>query len=174
MIDRNREEGMQPRSTSKRVLVATLWLAAGWPVLAEAEEQPPNDALAHAIAMRGGGWTTTGTNRGATLEPGEPDHDKATPGASVWWRWTAPWSGLVTLTTKGSDFDTVLGVYTGDSLAGLRVVASNDDDHGRQSTARFVAVAGTSYAIAVAGVNAWTGRIVLSLAFAPVGARPAP
>lgn len=167
---------MEPRSTSKPVLVATLWLAAGWSVLAGAEDRPPNDALAHAISMRGSRWTTTGTNRGATLEAGEPDHDRATPGASVWWRWTAPWSGMVALTTKGSDFDTVLGVYTGDSLAGLTAVASNDDDHGRQSAVRFPAIAGTSYAIAVAGDNAWTGRIVLSLGFvgAPVGARPAP
>ena len=167
---------MEPRSKSTGVLVATLLLAAGWPFVAEADGRPPNDALAHAIPMQGSRWTTTGTNRGATLEPGEPDHDKATPGASVWWRWTAPWSGMVTLTTKGSDFDTVLGVYTGDSLAGLAAVASNDDDHGRQSTARFVAVAGTSYAIAVAGDNAWTGRIVLSLGFVgiPIGARPAP
>jgi hypothetical protein len=83
---------------------------------------------------------------------------------------------MVGLTTKGSDFDTVLGVYTGDSLAGLTAVASNDDDHGRQSLVRFVAVAGTSYAIAVAGDNAWTGHIVLSLDFVgvPLGARPGP
>ena len=167
---------MEPRWLSRRVLVATLWLAAGLPVLANAEGPPANDAFARPIAMRGTRWSTTGTNRGATLEAGEPNHDGTTPGASVWWRWTAPRSGMVRLTTEGSDFDTVLGVYAGQSLARLTAVASNDDDHGRQSVVWFPATAGTTYSIAVAGDNAWTGHIVLSLdsVVPPRGGPPGP
>ena len=31
----------------------------------------------------------------------------------MWYQWTAPLSGLVTFDTFGSNFDTLLGVYTG-------------------------------------------------------------
>ena len=167
---------MEPRGLSRRVLVASLWFAAGLPALANAKDHPSNDAFATPIVMHGTRWSTTGTNRGATLEAGEPNHDGTTPGTSVWWRWKAPRSGMVRLTTEGSDFDTVLGVYAGQSLAGLTAVASNDDDHGRQSVVWFPATAGTTYSIAVAGDNAWTGHIVLSLdsVDAPLGRTPRP
>ena len=136
---------------------------------------PANDDFAAPIVMQGVRWSTAGTNRGATLEPGEPNHDGASPGASVWWRWTAPRSGMVRLTTQGSDFDTVLGVYAGDSLAGLKAVASNDDDdRGRHSAAYFFATAGGTYSIAVAGYHAWTGHVVLSLDSLGPERRPGP
>ncbi|MES1168765.1 MAG: calcium-binding protein, partial [Oleiharenicola lentus] len=72
-----------------------------------------------------------GFNTNATKESGEPSHArdsgpdaKANPGGrSVWWRWTAPSVGTVTLDTKGSYFDTILGVYTGSSLSGLTSIA---------------------------------------------------
>ena len=37
-------------------------------------------------------------------------------GASVWWTWTAPASGRAVVTTRGSSFDTLLGVYTGTAV----------------------------------------------------------
>jgi hypothetical protein len=152
-----------PAAPSPRAPVKSPRLAAGLSAPADATGAPANDAFAAPIVMRGIPWSTAGTNRGATLEAGEPNHDGATPGASVWWRWTAPRSGMVRLTTQGSDFDTVLGVYVGESLAGLKAVASNDDDYGRQSASYFFATAGTTYSIAVAGYHAWTGHLLLSL-----------
>jgi hypothetical protein len=44
-------------------------------------------------------------------------------GESVWWSWTAPFPGPVTITTAGSDFETILGVYLGITLSTLRLVA---------------------------------------------------
>jgi hypothetical protein len=40
----------------------------------------------------------------------EPDHDGNPGGKSVWWTWVAPANGLVTVSTQGSTFDTVLAV----------------------------------------------------------------
>lgn len=104
-----------------------------------------------------------GTNVNATKEAGEPNHAGISGGKSVWWSWTAPASGSVTINTAGSSFDTVLGVYTGTSVSALTAVASNDDVSGaRTSSVTFNAVAGTIYRIAVDGFAAASGSITLS------------
>jgi hypothetical protein len=127
------------------------------------DDSPSNDSFANRIQVSGISWATTGTNVGATLETGEPNHAGVPQGASVWWRWTATRSGPVRITTQGSSFDTVLGVYTGSSVGALTTVAANDDTAGQQSDVQFVASAGTSYAIAVSGYSASTGSITLAM-----------
>jgi N-acetylneuraminic acid mutarotase len=118
-----------------------------------AATRPVNDDFANATIIPGTGATVSGSNVGATLEPGEPVHAGVDGGKSVWWRWTATTSGQSTIDTLGSDFDTLLAVYTGSSVASgsLTTVASNDDAVGTQSQVTFDAVAGTTYQIAVAG-----------------------
>ncbi len=104
-----------------------------------------------------------GSNLGATLEPGEPLHANKVGGHSVWFGWTAPASGIATFQTRGSTFDTLLGVYTGLNVASLTTVASDEDTGGFfTSFIRFNAVAGTSYAIAIDGLGGAVGEIVLS------------
>jgi hypothetical protein len=109
---------------------------------------------------------TTGSNQGATAEPGEPRHAGAGGGRSVWWRWRAPASGDTIIATLGSDFDTVLGVYRGGRVGALREVGSNDDapDLGLQSMVRFDAVAGVLYRIAVDGFRGAEGNVTLMFA----------
>lgn len=129
---------------------------------------PANDHFAQAavLQLEGSSVSVTGTNIAATAEPGEPDHDTEKAGRSVWWRWTAPGSAPVTLTTMGSNFDSVVGVYTGGSVGSLTKIASNDDeDRGvvRTSKLTFNPVAGTTYAIAVDGWEASFGQIALTL-----------
>jgi hypothetical protein len=82
----------------------------------------------------------------------------------VWWTWTAPANGRVTINTVGSVFDTLLAVYTGQSLGALASVAS-DDQSGGNNTSRvvFQVVAGTTYQIAVDGYNGATGQVELTL-----------
>src|SRR5688500_13318746 len=87
---------------------------------------PDNDNFATRIALAGTNVTTTGSNVGATLEPGELD-PSFEGGRSVWWSWTAPADGAVTITTAGSNFDTMLAAYTGDTLGNLTLAAFNDD-----------------------------------------------
>ena len=72
------------------------------------------------------------------------------------------------LSTAGSSYDTLLGVYTGSSLATLVPVAAADDD-GATFTSRleFTARAGTTYQIVVAGKAASHGLTLLDLGAIP-------
>ena len=114
-----------------------------------------------------------GNNIGATRQSGEPAHGTALQGRSVWWTWTAPTDGPVTFCTTNSQFDTILGVYTGASVSALSLVAENDDINlGRyQSSVTFQAVAGTVYRIAVDGYGNQIGLV--SLTVSPGGNVPA-
>src|SRR5512135_1680398 len=73
---------------------------------------PANDNLASAQVLDGPMGNVTGSNVGATKEDWEPDHAGVTGGASVWFSWTAPADDDMVFDTDGSDFDTVLAVYT--------------------------------------------------------------
>lgn len=89
-------------------------------------------------------------------------------GASVWYAWTAPTSGAVAFDTHGSDFDTVLAVYTGSAVASLTMVVHNDDAAGRlTSRVEMPVTAGTTYRIAVDGYGGETGEVVLGWALRP-------
>ena len=114
---------------------------------------PPNDNFASAQLLPGCSGSVTGTNVGATREAGEPNHfpSFATPGnRSVWYQWQAPSSGNVTFQTTGSNFDTVMAVYTGNTFS---PAIANDDDGSTNHTSliTFNATAGTTYRIAVDG-----------------------
>lgn len=118
----------------------------------------PNDSFANSATLVGVAGTTAGSNNGASKESGEPLHAGDSGGASVWYSWTAPASGLYGFTTAGSNFDTLLAAYTGTSVTGLTVVASNDDINvsNRASSIVFQAASGTTYRIAVDG---WVGSV---------------
>lgn len=120
--------------------------------------EPPNDNFVNAQIISGvSGWVN-GSNVGATKEANEPNHAPGNAGgASVWYRWVAPNTGRFTFTTFRSSFNTLLAVYTGDSLPGLTEVASNDNAtqdvlspcFDRTSTVSFDAIGGVEYRIAV-------------------------
>ncbi|WP_198289166.1 S8 family peptidase [Methyloversatilis thermotolerans] len=125
-----------------------------------------NDAFAAARELSGTADSDSGSNALASSEPDEPAHDGTAATRSLWWTWTAPASGVLTLDTNGSSFDTMLAVYTGSALASLTLRASDDDSgDGSQSKLDLVVAAGTQYRIAVDGFNAATGSVVLKLAF---------
>jgi hypothetical protein len=113
---------------------------------------PPNDDFAAVEPLSGGSGSIAGTNENATREPGEPAHATSGGGASIWYRWTAPNGDSETFDTAGTEFDTVLAVYSGDKLGALTAVAGNDD-YGDLTTSRltFVPVAGMAYFVAVDG-----------------------
>ncbi|MCI0351730.1 MAG: hypothetical protein L0Z53_20105, partial [Acidobacteriales bacterium] len=123
------------------------------------------DDFVTALPLLGNSATAVATNVGMTKEPGEPNHAGNPGGKSIWWRWTAPGSGPVTLTTAGSAFNTLLGVYTGPSVSNLTMIASDNASGGttNRSIVHFNAVAGTAYNIAVDGYNGASSRINLSL-----------
>ena len=127
---------------------------------------PANDNFANATVVSGAGFSVGGSNVGTTVEEDEPIHAGNLGGKSVWWRWTAPASGVVNLSTSGSNFDTLLAAYAGASLDALSTIADNDDDPAggtRTSALVFNATAGETYHIAVDGYNGVSGNIVLTL-----------
>jgi Bacterial Ig domain len=143
---------------------------------------PANDDFANAEVLSGTSDSASGTNVEATKEEGEPDHAGHSGGASVWYQWEAPESGTAVIDTCASDFDTLLGVYTGSAVGALGEVTSNDDDEGSTcseagnsygSRVTFEAHAGTTYRIAVDGYGGATGAVGLSLELEPGPPPPA-
>ena len=135
---------------------------------------PTNDNFANPQPILGAQGIILGSNVGATKELDEEDHAGRPGGASVWYRWQAPNTGRFVFTTYGSKFETLLAVYTGNSLFGLAdtEVVSNDvdpfQDQGifgscgpRTSRVSFNAVGGVFYRLAVDGRFASTGEITL-------------
>jgi uncharacterized repeat protein (TIGR03803 family) len=138
--------------------------ATGTVILNWLPEPPPplNDDFANAQVISGFTNSTTGSNFGATLEPGEPNHAAQPGGRSVWFRWTAPVTGQASFNTAGSAIDTLLAAYSGASVSALTEIAANDDAGGFPSAVSFPATNGTSYALAVDGYNAHAGALVLN------------
>lgn len=103
----------------------------------------------------------------ASKESGEPNHAGNIGGKSVWFEWTAPETGIISINTHGSSFDTLLAVYTGVSIGALTEVASNDNDGSTNGNSglTFVATAGANYKVAVDGFNGAFGEVVLNLEF---------
>ncbi len=119
---------------------------------------PQNDHFSMATRVSGRSGRARGSNVGATMESGESGlGDK-----SVWWRWQAPISGRLTVDTTGSNFNKILGVYTGTRISSLRSLAENDDTNGQQSRVMLDVTAGTTYQFRVAGYDGSTGTIVLN------------
>jgi len=126
---------------------------------------PPNNNFASAAVLTGSAAGSTGKTHLGTKEAGEPNHAGNAGGKSVWYRWTATATGPVTVSTEGSDFDTLLAVYTGTAVNGLAPVASNDDADVGILTSRltFSATNGTIYRIAVDGKDGVVGSLQIAI-----------
>ncbi|HBP57172.1 MAG TPA: hypothetical protein DD687_14670, partial [Verrucomicrobiales bacterium] len=103
---------------------------------------------------------------GAVKEAGEPDHCGIAGGASQWFAYQSPTDGELTISTDGSDFDTVMGVYTstGSSFGDLIEITCDNDSgtDGLDSSVTFNASKDTIYYVAVDGVEAATGTVNLA------------
>lgn len=138
--------------------------------LTKGAQAPANDSFANAKVLPNfSSLTSTGTNVGATKQAGEPAHAGNSGGKSVWYKWVAPATGSVTVSTAGSSFNTLLGIYKGGSVGALTTVASNDNATTSTTTSKatFAATLGTAYYIAVDGYGGASGNISLALNEAP-------
>ena len=126
-----------------------------------AAARPANDMFANRFSITGNSGNTSGTTLLATKETGEPNHAGNNGGSSVWWKWTAPTAGQMSLDTKGSGFNTLLAVYTGTGVSTLVPIASNYTAGGTSSLL-FEAKAGTEYEIVIDGANGVAGNAVLN------------
>jgi hypothetical protein len=139
-----------------------------WQVVASCPGCPANDDFQNASTLTGSSGTVTGDTTNATRQAGEPTILGNPGGKSVWFSWTAPASGTLTLDTHGSQFDTMLAVYTGSSLTAL-TLAQADDDTARKdvtSSLSIAVTAGVTYRIQLDGKNAkrttWYGAYRLN------------
>lgn len=151
------------RSVARRLLVLG---ALGVAAVAAAVSPPPNDGFDAAAPWVIPVPTTLRVDTaGATTEPGEPSACGPI-GATLWYvaGLTEAAAGPLTIDTAGSDFDTVLAVYTGPDLRTLEPVDCNDDatGYGLQSRIDFVAVPGLTYFVQVGGYEGTTGLLALT------------
>ena len=111
---------------------------------------PPNDRFSERPTVEGLRGVMQGDSSDARTERGEP----VLPGGgkTVWFQWQAPDSGIVTLSSRGSTFDTLLSVFTGKEIADLQFVTQDDDRAGfYTSEFQFNAVRGELYQIQLDG-----------------------
>src|SRR5262249_42227847 len=87
---------------------------------------------------------------------------------SVWYRYTAPANGVVSVQTLGSNYDTVVSVSTGTCGGGLVEEACNDEFGGtHQSSVKAAVTAGTTYVIEVTSFVPSGGTLQFALDFQP-------
>jgi subtilisin family serine protease len=116
---------------------------------------PPNDNFTNATKVPAQGAVYFSNNRFATIEPAEPFHANVTTvAASLWWAWSSTNNTNVLIDTTGSAIDSVIAVYTGNSLSNLQqVAAANDSGQQKQAHLSFDAQAGAAYRIVVASMD---------------------
>ena len=122
---------------------------------------PANDNFANRFVLTGSWLSVMGNNLYATREPGDPTEG----GKSVWWSWTAPTSGVYTVTAVGLGFFyPSLGVYSGSAISNLNLVTSdrfNGSDYTYAARVFINATGGMTYAIAVSTVMGLGGELNL-------------
>jgi hypothetical protein len=137
---------------------------------------PGNDGWSHATLLPSNSGLIAGNNAKASREQGEPGHAGKQGGRSVWYQWSSPQAGVLSIDTQGSSFDSLLAVYTGDHLATLQEITSSDDLYGEEhfsSAVTFTAGAGKSYWVAVDSFGDAGGNYVLNWSFQS-GDQPVP
>jgi hypothetical protein len=116
-----------------------------------------NDLFARRIHLHSIYVVAKGYNAGAAPQVGAPGIGNGSTGKIVWWSWTAPVSGPVTIGLTNSDFAFPAAVFTGSALNRLSLVAAG------AGGVSFNALAGQTYQIAVDDASGQTGAIALTL-----------
>lgn len=137
-----------------RVVLADTWTPSA---------QPDNDDFADATPLSAT-YTLTGSNATATVEPGEPQHlSGGASGKSVWFAYKPAVDQLASINLGSTDFDAVVALYRGSSLASLVKVA--EDRGAAKNPARLtqlnnlVLLAGQQYYFAIAGAGDASGAV---------------
>ena len=126
-----------------------------------AAARPVNDDFVNRLTLSGKAGGTSGFSLLATKELSEPNHAGNTGGSSIWWKWVAPSTGQLSVNVTGSNFDTLLGLYSGLSLGALSPLASSATV-GPSNGLLLEVVAGKEYELAVDGVAAASGSFSLN------------
>lgn len=128
----------------------------------------PNDApdaaepigIGESVSVRTGG-TDPGAEASCIVESTEGDFEVPI-GHTAWWTFTGT-GGDVTVDTAGSDFDTVLGIYTDDGSGLTQVACVDDTVEGLQAAVTIGTDAGVTYFVQAGGFDTSTGTLVLTV-----------
>ena len=128
----------------------------------------PNDAPEGALPIAIGDEVSVKT-LGTALEPEAPcigelggEEVEFPIGKTAWWTFEGT-GGDVTVDTAGSDFDTIVGVYTDDG-GGLAPIGCVDDvDESLQARITIATEAGVTYFVQAGGFGGQSGTLVLSV-----------
>ena len=123
------------------ITTVALILAAGVTSPAHAAA-PSNDGVGNAKAATGIGYTDSVNVSRATS--GRRDPTNCANSASVWYRYTPRTTETINVNTNGSNYDTVIGAYTGRPGA-LTRVACRDDGVTSRAALDLEVQAGTTY-----------------------------
>ena len=127
---------------------------------------PPNDNFDHRTQLTGTPAYIAGSTLLATHEPGEVPI-AAGAAASIWFSWTAPGDGVLTVSTAGSDFALAVAVYTdtNGTLAGLAPLGVFAGCSYRSVCTQVYVHDGQRVVVAVDGPDGATGGVPLTLTF---------
>lgn len=117
---------------------------------------PANDAFANPVALTGSSGSVDGTNLRATAEAGE------TAAHSVWFSWKAPASGVWTLETTGSAIPATLAVWSGSTLSGLSLLATDSAPAPAASRVSLQVAKDATYRVSLDGQNGAQGAVRLA------------
>jgi hypothetical protein len=141
-------------------LAAVALLAAALPAAAQAAP-PANDAFAAAQPLTID-VPVSGTTAEATAEAGEPAHAGERRTRTVWYSYTSPTDGAVTLDACTADFDDVIATYSGTAINALTPGPSVDDACNELGAKVSLQVrAGVTTWIAISGVEDAVGTFTL-------------
>ena len=132
--------------------------------------EAPHDLFVNARVLTNSvGTNSVATvNGAATREVGEPDHAGKVGGKSVWFSFLSATDGVLDFDTAGSDFDTLLAIYTGDRVFRVSLVASNDNAGPGVTYSQLSQPvrSNVTYHIAVDGLDGASGLVRLNYSFA--------
>lgn len=134
---------------------------------------PLNDNFNNAYTLASNSGTTNGTTINSTAENGEPAHSVNGPFNSIWYSFSFTKDGSLNLNTHNSLLDTVLAVYTGNSVDALTLCATNDNADATTHTSSLTnlqVLADTTYYIAIDGSEySDSDSVTLTWLFNPSG-----
>jgi hypothetical protein len=158
-------------SKRPRLALTALVLAALLVPVAGANAAPPaNDELATPVVVGALPFENVQLTNEATGAESDPNCFGG--GRTVWFSFTAPAATRISVDTLESNYDTTLGVYSGEPGA-LTDVACNDNaaEYTRQSRVRFDVAAGTTYHVMVGSLATGTrGTLRLTVQETAAGA----
>jgi hypothetical protein len=117
-----------------------------------------NDQCSGATVLRAGSTVTESTQLATSINDPTPSCSDGQNG--VWFQLTPAIIGTHTLSTFGSDFDTVITIYAG-TCDGLEELACKDDFTNVQEQVSLPLVTGQTYYVLVSGFQGATGNLQL-------------